>query len=65
MNNRDYKTHGRKVELCLRWHVQRSAELQAQGVEATAASKQAFEEVRALGNKGLLKLWKAGKLQAA
>jgi hypothetical protein len=60
--NRDYKTMGRKVDLALKYHVKRMAELEATGSAKEEASKQAFEEVKALGNKGLLKMWRKGEL---
>ena len=60
--NRDYKTMGRKVNLSLKYHAQRMEELVASGLDLAAASKKAFSEVRALGNKGLARLAKDGKL---
>ncbi len=53
---------GRKVDLALKYHVKRMAELEATGSAKEEASKQAFEEVKALGNKGLLKMWRKGEL---
>ena len=61
-NNRDYKTHGRHVSLSLKFHAKRTAELMATGLDKETASKQAFSETKALGNKGLVKLFRKGKL---
>jgi len=46
-NNRDYKTAGRTAENKLKIHAARMTELVAGGMERSAASKQAFDEMAA------------------
>ena len=61
-NNRDYKTMSRKVTLALKFHTKRTAELVATGLTNEEASRSAYDEVKALGNKGLAKLARKGEL---